>query len=341
MARATTSTECPKNNPNYWTRPAAVHKLPAMSEDRKPLHTYVAPRYWPTWIGLGILRLLCLLPHRAGLTISSAIGRLAGRLARQRRLIVRRNLELCFPELDPSGREALTRKHFAALGMSMLEMGLGRWASDARIRKLQLVEGLENLTEPLDRGQGVIMLSAHFTTLEFSGRAFPIAGTSFDAVYRRNRSEFITELLRTGRERSADTTIEKRDIKSMVRRLRQGGAVWYAPDQSYKRKGAIVVPFFGTPTMHTTATATLARLGKAVVVPFFPQRLDDGRYLLRLLPALDDFPSDDPEADVMRYIHLLEQHIRRCPEQYFWIHRKFKDLPEGYEDYYADLDASK
>ena len=127
----------------------------------------------------------------------------------------------------------------------------------------------------------------------------------------------------------------------MVRNLRSGRAVWYAPDQSYKRKGAEVVPFFGVPTMHTTATSTLARLGKAVVVPFFPQRLPDGRYRLRLFPQFDNFPSDDPAADVMRYVHLLEEHIRLCPEQYFWIHRKFKDLPDGHDDYYADLDALK
>ena len=135
--------------------------------------------------------------------------------------------------------------------------------------------------------------------------------------------------------------IEKRNIKLMVRRLRDGRAVWYAPDQSYKRKGAVVVPFFGVPTMHTTATSTLARLGKAVVVPFFPQRTPDGRYILKLLPPLENFPSDDPVADVMRYVHILEEQIRACPEQYFWIHRKFKDLPAGYDDYYADLDAAK
>jgi KDO2-lipid IV(A) lauroyltransferase len=93
--------------------------------------------------------------------------------------------------------------------------------------------------------------------------------------------------------------------------------------------------------MHTTATATLARLGKAVVVPFFPRRTPDGRYVLKFLPAFENFPSDDAVEDVMRYMRVLEEHVRECPEQYFWVHRKFKDLPEGYDDYYADLDAAK
>jgi KDO2-lipid IV(A) lauroyltransferase len=151
----------------------------------------------------------------------------------------------------------------------------------------------------------------------------------------------MTELQRTGRERSAEFTIEKRDIKKMVRSLRKGRSVWYAPDQSYSRKGAEVITFFGVPAMHTTATSTLARLGNATVVPFFPRRLPDSTYELTLMPALQDFPSDDATADTRRYLDLLEQHVRTCPEQYFWIHRKFKDLPADYPDYYADLDASK
>jgi KDO2-lipid IV(A) lauroyltransferase len=312
-----------------------------MSTERKSLHAYRAPKYWPTWLALGCLRLICMLPHRVGLAVGRVFGRIAHLLAGERRAIVRRNIELCFPELSGDERDALARRHFDALGMSIIEMGLGRWASDAKMLELSTLENLEYVVDQKNRGRGVILLGAHFTTTEVSGRGIRLAGAPFDAVYRRNRSEFITEFLRTGRERSADATIEKRDIKSMVRKLRAGGTVWYAPDQSYKRKGAEVVPFFGVPTMHMTATSTLARLGNAVVVPFFPRRMPDGHYLLKFLPPLDDFPSDDPVEDVMRYVRLLEEHIRECPEQYFWIHRKFKDLPEGYDDYYADLDALK
>ena len=127
----------------------------------------------------------------------------------------------------------------------------------------------------------------------------------------------------------------------MVRRLRDARAVWYAPDQSYNRKGAVVAEFFGIPCMHTTATSTLARLGKAAVLPYFPRRLRNGRYELVVSPPLEGFPSDDPEEDTRRYIEVLEEHVRLCPEQYFWVHRKFKDLPDSYPDYYADLDALK
>lgn len=310
-------------------------------KQRKSLYSYWGPRYWPSWIGLGVLRLICLLPHSIRLSLGRTIGRLAHSIGGDRRAIVRRNIESCFPELSVAERDALAHRHFLALGMSVVEMGLGRWASDKEIEKLCEVENVHYLANALASGSGVILLSAHFTTLEFSGRALRLSDIFFDAVYRRNRSEFVTEFLRTGRERSADSTIEKRDIKTMVRRLRDGKAVWYAPDQSYKRKGAEVVPFFGVPTMHTTATSTLARLGKATVIPFFPVRQSNGRYVLRILPPFENFPTDDPIADVMRYVGILEDHIRTCPEQYFWVHRKFKDLPAGYDDVYADLDAAK
>jgi KDO2-lipid IV(A) lauroyltransferase len=275
------------------------------------------------------------------MAVGRFLGRVAHRFGAERRAIVRRNIELSFPALTTTERDALAREHFEALGMSAIELGIGRWASDEEISAMCSIENVENITKPLDAGQGVIVLSAHFTTIDVIARMFGPTNIKFAAVYRRNRSPFTTELLRSGRERSGATTIEKRDVKLTVRWLRNGDAVWYAPDQSYKRKGAVVVPFFGVPTMHTTATSTLARLGKAAVVPFFPRRMPDGSYTVKIGKPLENFPSDDPVADTLQYIHLLEEHIRECPEQYYWIHRKFKDLPPEYEDYYADLDAAK
>lgn len=312
-----------------------------MADNRKPLYFYVAPTYWPTWLGLGLLRVICWLPHRLALGVGRQIGRAGYRLARERRAIVRRNLQLCFPEMPDAERNLLVSRHFEALGMSLVEMGLGRWASDEYLDAKTDIVGVEHLQQALDGGKGVILLSAHFTTLELSGRVLKLNAPPYDAVYRKNRSPFITEILLTGRERSIENTIEKRDIKGMVRSLRGGRIVWYAPDQSYNRKGAEVIPFFGVPSMHTTATSTLARLGKASVLPFFPERKPDGRYLLTILPPLVDFPSGDVIKDTQQYVRVLEKQIQRCPEQYFWLHRKFKGLPESYPDYYADLDASK
>ena len=174
-----------------------------MADDRKPLHAYRAPKYWPVWFGLLLLRLVCLLPHRTSLALGRGLGRLAHAVAGERRAIVRCNIGLCFPELSATERDALARRHFEALGMSLIEMGLGRWASDAKLEALTTIEGLEHVHEALDAGRGVILLSAHFTTLEISGRVMRLKIPPYDAVYRRNRSDFITEIQRSGRERSA------------------------------------------------------------------------------------------------------------------------------------------
>jgi len=312
-----------------------------MSASRKPLYRHLSPTTWPAWVGLGCLRIICWLPHRPALAIGRGLGRIAWLFGGRRRAIVGRNIELCFPELSRAERGRLVRRHFEALGMSLIEMGLGRWASDEHMVGLTRLDGVQHVLDAVNSGRGVILLSAHFTTLEMTGRVLSLNIPPFDAVYRRSRNEFTTEILRSGRERSAASTIEKRDIKKMVRSLRAGGIVWYAPDQSYNRKGSEVIPFFGVPSMHTTATSTLARLGNAVTLPYFPERLPDGSYHIRILPPLENFPSDDPVADTRQYVSALEDQIRRCPEQYFWIHRKFKNLPADYPDYYTDLAASK
>ncbi|HEX5765131.1 MAG TPA: LpxL/LpxP family Kdo(2)-lipid IV(A) lauroyl/palmitoleoyl acyltransferase [Woeseiaceae bacterium] len=309
-----------------------------MSE-RKPLSHFRAPRYWPTWLGLGLLRLVCLLPYRMQLALGKLLGRIAHRLAKERRAISRRNIELCFPELSPAGRHALALAHFESLGMSIIELGLGRWASDERLLAMTRIEGAEHIRKATDRGIGVILLSAHFTTLEISGRVLSLNSPPFDAVYRKNRSGFLTEILRTNREKSARGTIEKNDIKSMVRSLREGTPVWYAPDQSYNRKQSALLPFFGVPSMTNTATGTLARLGRAVVVPFFPRRLPEGGYVLTIMPPIEGIPSADPIEDTRKYLRILEDQIRLCPEQYYWVHRKFKNRPEPLADPYADLAA--
>jgi Kdo2-lipid IVA lauroyltransferase/acyltransferase len=306
---------------------------------RKSLSQFRAPKHWPVWLGLGLLRLVCLLPYAMQLRIGKLLGRIAHRFAKERRAISRRNIALCFPELSPIERDALALAHFESLGMSIIELGLGRWAPDRKLLAMTRIEGAENIREATDRGVGVILLSAHFTTLEISGRVLSLNSPPFDAVYRKNRSDFMTEILRTNREKAARSTIEKNDIKSMVRSLREGTPVWYAPDQSYNRKQSALLPFFGVPSMTNTATGTLARLGKAVVVPFFPRRLPEGGYVLTLMPAIEGIPSEDPIEDTKKYLEILERQIRLCPEQYYWVHRKFKNRPEPLPDVYADLTA--
>ncbi len=312
-----------------------------MPEKRKSLSSYIAPKYWPIWFFMGILRIICLLPSKLPLIIGKLFGRIAYHFSNSRRLIIKRNIELCFPSLSPIEKKSLVLEHFKALGMMLVEMGLGRWASDKYLKSITLINGIDHLKKAQKDGHGVILLSAHFTTLEISGRVLAAEGLHFDSVYRKNKNEFIDEIQRSGRERSVVETIEKQDIKRMVRNLRAGRTVWYAPDQSFNRKGAEVINFFGIPSMHTTAISRLAQLGNAIVIPYFPRRLKKGTYEITLLAPLTDFPSKDPIADTKKYVDLLEDRIKMCPEQYFWVHRKFKNLPNKYPNFYEDLEASK
>jgi len=309
--------------------------------ERKPLYHYWTPNYWPTWIGIGLLRLSCFLPYRWHIGVGKSIGRLAHRVGAERRAIARRNIELCFPELSAQERNKLVLEHFEALGSSIMEMGLSRWASDKKMSALTTIIGLRHIQETLDQGYGVLLLSAHFTTLEVCGRAISLHTPPIDGVYRRFRSGLMTEFLATNREVTARKMIEKNDLKSMIRTLRDGGILWYAADQSYHGKNSALVQFFGIPAMTNTATSTLARLGRAKVLPFFPRRLAEGGYEMHILEPIENFPSDDPIEDTKKFVKLLEEQIRRCPEQYYWVHRKFKRRPEPLPDVYADLDALK
>lgn len=309
-----------------------------MNNEKVPLHRFLAPRYWPVWLALAVMRLLAALPFGAQRVVGDMLGRLAYMVAGKRRQIAARNLELAFPELDPDGRRALLLRHFESLGMSVIETALCWWASDERIDRLAEVRGLEHVEAALAAGHGAIMLTGHFTTLDLGGR-FLTRKAPVSAMYRPHRNPLFEEIMRRGRERSAKEAFAKQDVRAMIRGLRTNHLIWYAPDQAHKRgKYSAAVPFFGVPSPTNTATATFARLGNAPVVPFFPVRLP-GRagYRLDILPPLEGFPGDDPIADAARINRLLEERIRLCPEQYLWVHRRFKPAGAEGADHYGKL----
>ncbi len=309
--------------------------------ERRPLYHHWTPKYWPTWLGLGLLRLSCLLPFQSQIGLGKWIGRLAHRFSAERRAITRRNIELCFPELSEEQRDELALQHFEALGASLMELALGRWGAEDKLLAMTTVEGGHHIQQTLDEGYGVMLISAHFTALDVAGRALRKHCPPYDVVYRSFRNPLMTEIVAGTREVTARRVIEKNDIKGMIRSLREGIPVWYAPDQSYHLKQSALLPFFGVPAMTNIATTTIAKLGKAKAIPFWPRRLPEGGYEILIEAPLDGLPSDDPEEDTRKYVAALEAQIRRCPEQYYWVHRKFKNRPDSLPDVYADLDALK
>ena len=304
----------------------------------QPLLPLLAPRHWPTWLGAGLLRILAItLPVDALIALGRRLGALSLPFAGRRRGITEINVGLCFPTLSEAERQDLVRRHFESLGAAIFEFCLGWWAPDARLEDRVRVEGLENLRAAFARGKGVILLSAHFTTLEIGGRflAMHTRGLPLNAMYRRSDNPVVERVLRERRRRQFGEPIGRDDVRAMLRALKNNEAVWYAFDQNYKARNKVFAPFFGVAAATNTATSRLAQATGAAVVPFFTHRLPgDAGYVQRLDPPLADFPSGDLVADATRLNALIEGWVREAPEQYLWSHRRFKTRPNGEERFY-------
>lgn len=298
--------------------------------DKSLLH----PRYWLTWLAMGLWWLTSLLPYRLMLPLGRAAGRVLALVAVERRTIVARNLALCFPDWSEAERRQLLRRNFENYGIALFEVPLAWWASARRFRRLLHVEGLEHL-ENL-KGQGALLMAIHYTTLEVGGQALNLCW-GIDGMYRPHRNPVYDYLQRRGRaaRHSGTRVYPRKDVRGVVRALRAGRVIWYAPDQDYGPRQSVFAPFFGVSAASVTATARLAEMGRAAVLPFTHERLPDGSgYRVVVHPPLEDFPSGDDDADAARINGIVEGFVRACPEQYLWAHRRFKTRPPGEDPVY-------
>ena len=286
----------------------------------------LAPRHWPAWLGIGAAALLARLPWSLQRWLGSAIGGVLMRIAGARRRVAARNIALCFPELDQAAQAALLRESFAELGIGLFEFARAWWGSVAPMRGRVVVEGLEHLQAARAGGRGVIIVSGHFVTLELAARLMcehaPLAG-----MYRPHDGAAMEWAVRRGRLRYASAMFTREELRPAIRHLKQGGLLWFAPDQDTRRGDSVFVPFFGQLAYSLTSTHQLARLSGAAVMGFAHVRHDDGHYTLRLTPVFDDFPSVDATTDTARVMREIETMIRAAPGQYLWIHRRFKRQP--------------
>lgn len=282
------------------------------------------------------MRQIARLPLPWQLALGRRLGWLMGRLARRRRRIADINLKLCFPQLDPVERRRLLDAQFAAIGMGVFEIAAAWWATDAQLAGRIDVIGLQHLHAAAASERGALLLTGHFTTLEMGARIM-ITLQSFHPMYRPHRNPLYEQVMRQIRERySKLPALPRDDIRAVLRALRAGRIVWYAPDQSFGRsKQAVDAPFFGVPTRTITATSRLARAGNAQVLPYFLERLADDRYRVTIQPPLENFPSADETADTARINALIEAAVRRVPEQYLWVHRRFRPRRPGALSPYA------
>jgi KDO2-lipid IV(A) lauroyltransferase len=287
------------------------------------------------------LRVIERLPYPQLVRAGRALGRLARRLPLNYKEVARCNMRLCLPELTDAAREELLRRHFEALGVSLCESAMSWWSSNERIARLSCIEGMEHLKQAFARGRGAIILTSHFTTLEIGARILNTTDIPMNVLYRPPKNQLLAHVANSNRSSYArsemEGTIERDDIRGMVRALRRNACVWYAPDQSYRNKGAEMVPFFGIAAATNVATSRLAQLTGAAVLLYSHERLPDAKgYRVSVGPILEGYPSGSTQVDALRFNHFIEEEVRRIPEQYWWIHRRFKGLTPDYPNYYGN-----
>ena len=292
------------------------------------------PKYWGSWLAIGLLRLISLLPFKAKLAAGTFVGRLAYRFAKRRRHITQTNIRLCFPALSDAEQEQLVRQTLIDNAIGFFEIAWAWWANPKKLQGLFDIEGLEHLEKAQANGKGVLLVGAHFTHLDLCGLMLN-AVADIDAIYRKNNNPVFEYIITKGRQRVFKNVLDRNNMKRILSKLREGRAIWYAPDQDYGRNSAVFAPFFGIQAATVVATSRLSKLGRATPLGLFHIRdPQTHRYTLFFVPIEQAFPTGDDTEDATIINKMIQTAILRQPSQYMWVHRRFKTRPEGEASFY-------
>lgn len=295
------------------------------------------PKYWLLWIGIGIWYLLSLLPYPVIYQLGKGLGLLISKIMRKRYYTARENLQLCFPDMPESERDKMLRDNFISTGVAIFETAMAWFWSDKRLKKRVKVIGDENIAEVQQKGQGVLLLGVHFLTMELGGRILGMLHPGV-GIYRPNDNKVLDYMQLKGRLKSNKYMIGRYNTKGMIRALKQGELVWYAPDHDYGRKNSVFAPFFAVDKAATTVGSNiLVKLGDPAIIPYTPKREKNGQYVVYVSPKLEDYPSGSDDMVAATFMNnAIENEILKVPEQYMWLHRRFKTRPKGEEALYSE-----
>jgi KDO2-lipid IV(A) lauroyltransferase len=280
-------------------------------------------------VALALIWLLHFLPLAVLSRVGEGFGLLVYAVARDRRRVARTNLRLCFPRWSESDVRRTVRRHFQAFGRAVLERGILWWASKERIMRIVRIEGLHHWQAVAERP--VIWFAPHFVGLDMGGTRLA-AEYEAASMYSRQKDPALDAILYHGRTRFVMPRLVSRQegLRPLVRVMREGLPFYYLPDLDFGPRDSVFVPFFGVPAATITGLSRLARLARASVVPVVTRQLAGGQgYVLEFFPAWEGFPTDDVEADVRRMNAFIEERVLETPEQYHWLHKRFKTRPPG------------
>lgn len=288
---------------------------------------YLHPKWWPTWLLVGIIWLISRLPLSAQWRLGGWIGELGHRFLVSRRKITATNIRLCFPELSADEQAALVRKSFRSNGIGIMEIGLAWFRDPTSFLPITGVHGLEHVDAALEKGNGILLLGGHYSTLDLGGSLV----TQFieaDVMQRDHNNPLMNAVMTRARERRYGKVLGSRDLRGLLKNLKANRIIWYATDQDYGRKGTVFAPFFGVPAASITTTSRIAERSGCAVIPFSHFRRDDEiGYDIYFQKPLENFPSGDDMVDATQVNAAIEREIRRHPDQYLWMHRRFKTRP--------------
>ncbi len=290
------------------------------------------PKFIPTWILIVFMKLGARLPFKAQVLIGIGIGRLLYPLLSRFRKIAFVNIAHCFPHKSLNEVESLVKQNFEAIGISLFETANAYFAKNDKVQKLISLNNEHYLTDALDKKQGVILLTAHFMPLMLGSRAL-LLKHKIANIYRPQNNPLFDEVMRKGFVDNGATMIKTKDTRSMMKAIKNGLPIWYAPDQDLGEKNSVFAPFFNIQTATIAATARLAKVPNTVVIPYFFIRTASG-YTMTFESPLSNYPVDDAIENATRTNQILQEQILKAPEQYLWIHRRFKTRPKGETSFY-------
>ncbi|HAD32654.1 MULTISPECIES: lysophospholipid acyltransferase family protein [unclassified Methylophaga] len=288
----------------------------------------LASRFWGNWLGLALMRLSVYLSPTSRSLIASIIGKSLSVFAAKKCFVAKRNIALCFPELSKSEQKILLKKTLYSVGMMPLETALSWWASDRSLLTIVDYDGLEHLQSAVKKGRGVILMTGHFTSMELGGRLMMLKHP-MHVMFHNMKNPLFNQVMLHYRHKHSEGSLLQADIRGLLRALKANKIVWYAPDQDFGGKTSVFAKFFNLPAATIVAPSRLAEKSGAVVIPFMPCRQPDGRYLMKLFPALENYPSGNTLQDAQKLNDWLEAQVKQYPEQYLWVHRRFKTQPDG------------